>query len=243
MKNENKGFSLIELSIVLIIIGLLVAGITGGASLIKSGQVRSIISEARNYKMAVNAYYASQDKLPGDGYVDASGSDDGDLDGHIEAIGANVAEGVAAWVDLEEQSIIDTGIAGADIAAKKVVVEALTHTTASPCDLGSTTNTNMVASKSKGNYWTMDWDSTMRNVLVITGQTNGAQPTVTAAASDAQNQPIAGTTNIIKGLTALAIDTKMDDGIVSSGSVKTYGTSCTYADNDQVCTLAIKIGI
>jgi len=69
MINTNKrseGFSLIELSIVLIIIGLLVAGVTGGAKLIKTAQLRNVISESRNYKMAVNAYYALKDTIPGD---------------------------------------------------------------------------------------------------------------------------------------------------------------------------------
>ena len=64
-QSNNKGFSLIELSIVLIIIGLLVAGITGGASLIKSAELRSTISEMRNYQTAVNAFYTEKSYLPG----------------------------------------------------------------------------------------------------------------------------------------------------------------------------------
>ncbi len=64
--NNNKAFSLIELSIVLIIIGLLVAGITGGQSLIESAKIRGLITEFRNYKQAVNAFYVLKYRMPGD---------------------------------------------------------------------------------------------------------------------------------------------------------------------------------
>ena len=64
--NNNKAFSLIELSIVLIIIGLLVAGITGGQSLIKSAKMRTITTEIRNYEQALNSFYLLKGYLPGD---------------------------------------------------------------------------------------------------------------------------------------------------------------------------------
>ena len=91
MKSTNKGFSLIELSIVLIIIGLLVAGITGGASLIKSAELRSVMSEVRNYQTAVNAYYTATGKLPG-------GLDSDQLD---------FAKTGVAWNDIYAEGIID----------------------------------------------------------------------------------------------------------------------------------------
>ena len=59
-------FSLIELSIVLIIIGLLVAGVTGGQSLIKSAKIRAFMNELNSYRQATSSFYASKDRLPGD---------------------------------------------------------------------------------------------------------------------------------------------------------------------------------
>lgn len=56
--NNILGFSLIELSIVLIIIGLLVAGITGGASLIESAKIRNFITTTREWQNHVYTFYS-----------------------------------------------------------------------------------------------------------------------------------------------------------------------------------------
>ena len=63
--NNNKAFSLIELSIVLIIIGLLVAGITGGQSLVESARIRNYLTEMKQYQVAVNAFIINKGRLPG----------------------------------------------------------------------------------------------------------------------------------------------------------------------------------
>ena len=59
-------FSLIELSIVLIIIGLLVAGITGGQSLIESAKLRNLINQFQDIEKQIYAFRVARDRLPGD---------------------------------------------------------------------------------------------------------------------------------------------------------------------------------
>ena len=71
--SKRSAFSLIELSIVLIIIGLLISGIIGGASLIKSANLRAIMTEARGYNIATSAFYTKYNSLPGD-YAGAIGA-------------------------------------------------------------------------------------------------------------------------------------------------------------------------
>ena len=59
-------FSLIELSIVLIIIGLLVVGITGGQSLIESAKLRNLINQFQDIEKQIYAFRVARDRLPGD---------------------------------------------------------------------------------------------------------------------------------------------------------------------------------
>ena len=65
-REGRDAFSLIELSIVFIIIGLLIAGITGGASLIENAKIQNTINELQLYKQAVYTFKSIKDRLPGD---------------------------------------------------------------------------------------------------------------------------------------------------------------------------------
>ena len=65
MKKRN-GFTLIELSIVLIVIGLLVAGIVGGQSLIRQAELRSIVAKANSIVTAISVFSLEYDSFPGD---------------------------------------------------------------------------------------------------------------------------------------------------------------------------------
>lgn len=66
MKSKNKGFTLVELSIVIVIIGLIVAGVVGGQSLVKQAKLRAIVSDVNSYNIAVNTFLLEYNELPGD---------------------------------------------------------------------------------------------------------------------------------------------------------------------------------
>jgi len=62
----RQGFSLIELSIGLVIIGLITGGILAGQSLMQASELRSVITDLDKYKNATISFRQKYDALPGD---------------------------------------------------------------------------------------------------------------------------------------------------------------------------------
>lgn len=62
----RQGFSLVELSIVLVILGLLVGGILAGRSMIRAAEIRKVSSDFVRYKTAVYAFKDKYFAWPGD---------------------------------------------------------------------------------------------------------------------------------------------------------------------------------
>lgn len=63
---KSHGFSLVELSIVLVILGLLTGGILSGQNLIRAAELRSVTSEYQHYQIAVRSFHNKYMALPGD---------------------------------------------------------------------------------------------------------------------------------------------------------------------------------
>jgi prepilin-type N-terminal cleavage/methylation domain-containing protein len=61
-----KAFTLLEMSIVLVIIGLIIGGILIGRDLIRAYELRSVMTDIARFKTAVNAFKIKYGQLPGD---------------------------------------------------------------------------------------------------------------------------------------------------------------------------------
>ena len=62
----QSGFTLIEISIGLVIIGLLIAGIVTGRSMIEAAETRMVISEVTKIETQINTFKTKFNHLPGD---------------------------------------------------------------------------------------------------------------------------------------------------------------------------------
>lgn len=66
MKKTQTGFTLIELAIVLVIIGLLLGGVLKGQELINSAKVKNMASDFKNIQVYIYGYQDRYRALPGD---------------------------------------------------------------------------------------------------------------------------------------------------------------------------------
>lgn len=64
--HNNAAFTLVELAIVIVIIGLIFGGVIGGQSLIKTGERRTALTGFEKYITAIQAFKLEYSQLPGD---------------------------------------------------------------------------------------------------------------------------------------------------------------------------------
>ena len=83
-KRKNKGFSLVELSIVLIVIATLIFGIVSAKSLIINSKLVDLASTVKKINIAQTSFVNTYKQMPGDAIIESFGEDfKGNADGYV----------------------------------------------------------------------------------------------------------------------------------------------------------------
>lgn len=213
--SATRGFTLIELSIVLVIIGLIVGGVLVGRDLISAAGVRAQVTQIEKYNTSANTFKAKYGYLPGDinnaeavkwGFkARASGGGQGDGDGLVNGCASagnlQCGEVLMFWVDLSTARLLDGSF-----------------TLASPGDATWTiASTGLYqfypAAKLGRNYVYVYLGGTFAGVWVSDGFNYFGLSAISQVANTIYSTP---------GLSvqqAFAIDTKTDDGLPQAGRV------------------------
>ena len=104
MNKQQSGFTLVEIAIVLVIIGLLLGGVLKGQELINSAKVKNMASDFRNVPLFIYGYQDKYKRLPGDdegavarwGASTANGDKNGTIGGTWDSV-ALADETVRFW--------------------------------------------------------------------------------------------------------------------------------------------------
>jgi len=226
-RQGEAGFTLIELSIVLIIIGLLIGGVLQGQEMIANTRLKTTISQVDALTASVQTFQDKYNELPGDSDAVgtllglACGTATCDGDGQIgTGAGLNQGDAETPWAiaQLEAANLIQ-GIDGAG------------GTAALPARLDNT-QLDVITGDMP--------DGTTQDILLVRFRATDAAP---------GGAPEPG----LRSDEAFSIDQRYDDGVGNTGRFQALGTdngeTCwagtpavySAATDTQVCTSAMRI--
>ena len=215
MAMKHSGFTLIELSIVLVIIGLIVGGVLVGQDLIKAAQMRSIHSDISRFEAARHTFRLKYNCLPGD-CVDAStyglGSN-GTGDNFIENSITN-DEAWLYWTHLGAAGLIEGTYTGTEASAYYG---------------DAVIGTNVPGSKHQGVGYSIYTSSVWNIHLGVTESTSLHFMAVGSDTSSLNFQTFGG---IFTVEDTFSFDQKFDDGVANDGNIRAHATGF----HDITCT-------
>lgn len=268
---RSSGFTLIEMSIVLVIIALLIGGIAVGRSLIRNSQLQSAGSESAKYIQAITTFQDKYKALPGDfaeatnlwGAAHAAAATckttasttekktcNGDGDGAIAAqsdYASDYYEQFRAWQHLANAGFVEGSFTG----------------TATSGTYQYTIGTNIAASRLSGGGWKMltittyDIDNVAAAGAALSYSAGDTPPNLVLWLGSTYSSNLL-MNGVMTPTEAMGLDQKYDDGLpltgkiisqvnLGAGSSKCYSTPddiYSAADHDSPsCVLVFKTGL
>lgn len=104
-KFKNKGFSLIEISIALVIIGLIASAALKGRELVERAKLRALIDEVSNFKVAVSLFVDKYGALPGEFSSAHEIMGEEAEDGHENIV--SLADAKRFWIHLANENLLN----------------------------------------------------------------------------------------------------------------------------------------
>lgn len=217
--SQRSGFTLIELSIVLVIIGLIVGGIVVGRGLIETAESRRLITAVQNYRTAILAFKMKYGCLPGDCtnattfFTTGNGNGDGRINAAFWTLPSltffnfsiNTVDNEG---NREEMTLLNEHLAKASMIAL------------APFDRTSSPPTNMA------NKWYLNYGHPTWSLMALTNgygsnviRLNAMQMSASSWAIGFQS-PSGSSQPGLEASMALMIDSKLDDGLPLTGMVR-----------------------
>lgn len=254
MKRSLSGFTLVEMSIVIVIIGLIAGGVVVGQSLIRASKVGSIIVDVNRTRQAVQIFREKYNALPGDmpnattiwgeispGCTNATSTDkttcNGNGDGRIINSSAFAPtptyayEGLRAWQHLANAGLADGNFSGGSTVAGQLASGQVgINLPEVPFEEATMLMVGMAAG------------TAAPHILGVDGLDFIMYGRYTPNSTTAAAFPSRG---FLSGSEAESIDLKNDDGRPGSGNVRGYkntsglNSGCTTTDDLNTSLYAI----
>lgn len=198
---KNFAFTLIELAIVLIVIGFVIAGISTGVSLVQTSRLNGLISEMRNYQTAALTFRDRYNAIPGDfarafqTWGSLASCTNNDVNSVSTGCNGN-GNGILGWGGQE------SGRAPQHLAAAGMINGTYNGTT-DYIKITSLTNVSNAWSYYSDGSAVYNVPPQTYNVLIASGPNSGQSPFISSA-------------------DAYAIDIKIDDGKPAKGFMRAF---------------------
>jgi len=239
MKRNQSGFTLIEIAIVLVIIGLLLGGVLKGQELINSAKVKNLASDFRNIPLFIYGYQDKFKALPGD---------DRAVDTHLAGLNPGCAGGPACPVAVANTTAGNGVIDGVwnSIAATDESYLFWQHVRLAGFAPGTTI---IPATPAHGDGY-LPVNAVGGEVGIMSGTSIAANSPVKDFANNAIRGSYIICSSAILGKFVKQLDTQMDDGNTATGSMmaiptgSALNTSATVtASIDDAASYTVCMGI